>query len=148
MSDAFNSGLNAMADLRAQNVVRRTAKRFIRRADVSPNAKTHLVVEEAAKALLDGFKETHDPKLEARSIKIELVCKSNDTLFNVGEFYPKAHEIKSVLEKRGFKNAFLYVRHEKSDELALYFTVSFLDVDPREPFVGTPYYEFLSTEER
>lgn len=108
--------------------------------------KTHIVVEESIRALLEGFKETHDPKLEARNIKIELMCESYDTLFNVGDFFPKAYEIKSVLEKRGFKRAFFYVNGRKSKTPALNFTVSYWDVDPRDPFTGTPYFELLRTE--
>lgn len=138
--DQFHAGQ------RAEEAVRKAAKRFTKRVEVSPNAKTHLVVEESIRALLEGFKETHDPKLEARNIKIELLCESYDTMFDVGAFFPKAYEIKSLLEKRGFKRAFFYVNGRKSETPALNFTVSFWDVDPRDPFTGTPYYELMRTE--
>ena len=72
---------------RAENIVRKPAKRFTKRVEVSPNAKTHQVVEESIRALLEGFKETHDPKLEARNIKIELLCESYDTMFDAGAFF-------------------------------------------------------------
>ena len=134
------------AGARAENIVRKPTKRFTKRVEVSPNAKTHLVVEESIRALLEGFKETHDPKLEARNIKIELMCESYDTMFDAGAFFPKAYEINSVLEKRGFKRAFFYVNGRKSKTPALTFTVSYWDVDPRDPFTGTPYYELMRTE--
>lgn len=138
--DQFHTGQ------RAEETVRKAAKRFSVRVEVSPWAKTHLVVEESIRALLEGFKETHDPKLEARNIKIELLCESYDTMFDVGAFFPKAYKIKSLLEKRGFKRAFFYVNGRKSETPALNFTVSFWDVDPRDPFTGTPYYELMRTE--
>lgn len=109
--------------------------------------RTHVVVEEAIKALLSGFKETHDPKLEARNIKVELLCETFDTMMDVGQFFPKAHEIKTCLEKRGFKRAFFYVSHKKTEKPAMTFTVSFWDVDPKDPFTDTPYFEMLRTED-
>lgn len=132
---------------RAENIVRKPAKRFSVRVEVSPWAKTHIVVEEATKALLKGFKDTHDPKLEARGIKIELICESYDTVFDVGQFFQKAYEIKNILEKRGFKRAYFHVEGRKSEIPALNFTVSFWDVDPRDPFTGTPYHELFRTED-
>lgn len=144
MSNKFDDQFHA--GQRAEEIVRKVAKRFTVRVEVSPWGKTHVVVEEASKALLKGFKDTHDPKLEARNIKIELLCESYDTMFNAGDFFPKAYEIKSVLEKRGFKRAFFYVNGRKSKIPALNFTVSYWDVDPRDPFTGTPYFELLRTE--
>lgn len=144
MSNRFDDQFHA--GQRAEETVRKAAKRFSVRVEVSPWAKTHIVVEEATKALLKGFKDNHDPKLEARGIKIELLCETYDTMMDVGQFFPKAHEIKSVLEKRGFKNAFFYVSHLKAEIPAMTFTVTFWDVDPRDPFTGTPYYELLRTE--
>lgn len=132
---------------RAENIVRKPTKRFTKRVDVSPNAKTHQVVEESIKALLEGFKETHDPKLEARNIKVELLCESYDTMLDVGLFFPKAYEIKALLEKRGFKRAFFYITSRKAEIPALTFTVSYWDVDPRDPFTGTPYFELMRTED-
>lgn len=87
------------------------------------------------------------PKLEARNIKVELLCESYDTMFDAGAFFPKAYEIKSLLEKRGFKRAFFYVNGRKSQTPALNFTVSYWDVDPRDPFTGTPYFELMRTED-
>ena len=144
MSNRFDDQFHA-GD-RAEKIVRKAAKRFTKRVEVSPWAKTHVVVEEAIKALLSGFKETHDPKLEARNIKVELLCESYDTKFDAGAFFPKAYEIKSLLEKRGFKRAFFYVNGRKSETPALTFTVSYWDVDPKDPFTGTPYFELLRTE--
>lgn len=144
MSNRFDDQFHA--GQRAEEIIRKASKCFTKRVEISPNAKTHIVVEESIRAHLEGFKETHDPKLEARNIKIELMCESYDTLFNVGDFFPKAYEIKSVLEKRGFKRAFFYVNGRKSKTPALNFTVSYWDVDPRDPFTGTPYFELLRTE--
>lgn len=144
MSNRFDDQFHA--GQRAERTVRKATKRFTVRVEVSPNAKTHQVVEESIRALLAGFKETHDPKLEARNIKIELLCESYDTMFNAGDFFPKAYEIKSLLEKRGFKRAFFYVNGRKSKTPALNFTVSYWDVDPRDPFTATPYFELLRTE--
>lgn len=144
MSNRFNDQFHA--GQRAEEIVRKAAKRFSVRVEVSPWAKTHIVVEEATKALLKGFKDNHDPKLEARGIKIELLCESYDTVFDVAQFFSKAYEIKNILEKRGFKRAFFHVEGRKSEIPALNFTVSFWDVDPRDPFTGTPYYELLRTE--
>lgn len=145
MSNRFDDQFHA-GD-RAEKIVRKAAKRFVKRIEVSPWAKTHVVVEEAVKALLCGFKETHDPKLEARNIKVELICETFDTMMDVGQFFPKAHEIKNCLEKRGFKRAFFYVSHKKTEKPAMTFTVSFWDVDPKDPFTGTPYFEMLRTED-
>lgn len=145
MSNRFDDQFHA-GD-RAEKIVRKAAKRFTKRIEVSPWAKTHVVVEEAIKALLSGFKETHDPKLEARGIKIDLICDSYDTVFDVGQFFQKAYEIKNILEKRGFKRAFFHVEGRKSEIPALNFTVSFWDVDPRDPFTGTPYHELFRTED-
>lgn len=145
MSNRFDDQLHA-GD-RAEKIVRKAAKRFVKRIEISPWAKTHVVVEEAVKALLCGFKETHDPKLEARNIKVELLCETFDTMMDVGQFFPKAHEIKTCLEKRGFKRAFFYVSHKKTEKPAMTFTVSFWDVDPKDPFTGTPYFEMLRTED-
>ena len=145
MSNRFDDQFHA-GD-RAEKIVRKAAKRFVKRIEVCPWAKTHVVVEEAVKALLCGFKETHDPKLEARNIKVELLCESYDTKFDAGAFFPKAYEIKSLLAKRGFKRAFFYVNGRKSEAPALTFTVSDWDVDPSDPFTGTPYFELLRTED-
>ena len=131
---------------RAENIVRKPAKRFTKRVEISPNAKTHQVVEESIKALLEGFKETHDPKLEARNIKDQLLGESYYTMLVFFFKQKTAYEIKSVLEKRGFKRAFFYVNGRKSKIPALNFTVSYWDVDPRDPFTGTPYFELLRTE--
>lgn len=135
------------AGQRAEETVRKASKRFTKRVEVSPNAKTHQVVEESIRVLLDGFKETHDPKLEARNIKVELLCESYDTMFDVGQFFPKAHEIKHQLEKRGFKRAFFYVNHKQTKTPGMTFNVSFWDVDPRDPFTGTNYFELMRTED-
>lgn len=124
MSNKFDDQFHA--GQRAEETVRKAAKRFTVRVEVSPWEKTHVVVEEASKALLKGFKDTHDPKLEARNIKVELLCESYDTLFDAG--------------------AFFYVNGRKSKTPALNFTVSYWDVDPRDPFTGTPYYELMRTE--
>lgn len=69
MSNRFDDQFHA--GQRAEETVRKASKRFTKRVEES-----HLVVEESIRALLEGFKETHDPKLEARNIKIEFCVKA------------------------------------------------------------------------
>lgn len=146
MSDKFSSSLEAFSNTKIEKIVRKAEKRFVKRVETSPWAKTHLVVKNSIDALLKGFEETRNKNLDIRSIKVELVCETYDTLMDLGQFFPKAHEIKHQLNRRGYTNVFFHITHVKSSSPALVFNVSYLETEKGDPFTGSPFYEFYKTE--
>ena len=128
-----------------EKTLSKNRKAFTVRLNMSVNSKAPNVIKKLTKEFLNAFRTAHESEKKARGMKVNLLLTSNSyTMIDFSKYSGVLHEVRAALEKLGMPiDGFIY-RYEKAPEGSKdewIFDVTFYDVDPTDPMVGTLAWE-------
>ncbi len=98
-------------------------KSFSVRFEASANGKASNMIETFRKEVLNAFSKVHDKNCCACNMKLEIVLRTPDTMFDFSNFGATQRTLHTALESMGMKHPGITVRHVKAK------TATFVEVE-------------------